>query len=252
MKLDMTKSAAALVLSLSKLGIITPPKMELAFNLDVSGSFDDEHRGGLTQSLLTRLVPWGIVFDPDKKLDVFTFGGGESAAHYVGDITPDTTDDYIRKNIIQKVPGYGSSTDYYHVLRKNLLHFGYLQTTPQAKPAGLLGKLFGGKQAPQATTAAEKKRALVIHVTDGDNNSGDKVPTQRLLRESQENGDLIYYLFIGCSNQPSTFKYIADLGEEFNNVGLVTIKDIRQFCELPDDELNKLLIGTELVEWLKK
>lgn len=251
MKFDLNKSAQALSLSLAKHGIITPPSMELAFNLDVSGSFDDEHKSGLTQALLTRLVPWGMVFDPDKKMDVFTFSAGESGAYRVGDITPDTCEGYIPRHIINQVPGYGYSTDYYHVLRKNLNHFGYMQpSVASGSGGGMFSKLFGSNKAPTATTAP-KKRALILHVTDGDNNPGDKEPTRRLLRESQDRGDLVYFLFIGCSNQPGTFDYIADLGNKFNNVGLVTISDIKRFSELPDDEVNTLLIGDELVNWLK-
>lgn len=250
LKLDMKKAEQGLRLSLAKRGINTPPTMELAFNLDVSGSFDDEHRDGLTQDLLTRLVPWGMVFDPDQKLDVFTFSNGKANAYHVGDITPTTTEGYIASRIIGKVPGYKGGTDYRFVLEKNLEHFGYLPSEA-AKPSGggFLGKLFGKKEpAP----IPQKKRALVLHVTDGDNNHDDKAPTREVLRASQERGDEVYFLFIGCSNQPSTFDYIKKLGDEFPNVGLVTITDITEFVGLSDEELNARLIGDELIEWLKK
>lgn len=250
LKLNMQKAAAGLRLSLSKHGINTPPKMELAFNLDVSGSFDDEHRGGLTQGILTRLVPWGMVFDPDQKLDVFTFSNGKANAYHVGDITPATCEDHIASRIIGKVPGYNGGTDYRFVLEKNLMHFGYLPDD-SAKPSGggFLGKLFGKKEV---APIPQKKRALVLHVTDGDNNGDDKVPTREVLLASQKRGDEVYFLFIGCSNQPSTFDYIKGLGDEFPNVGLVVVTDIAEFVGLSDEELNERLIGDELVQWLKK
>jgi len=261
LKLDMNKATAGLRLSLQKLGINVPPEMELAFNLDVSGSFDDEHRGGLTQGLLTRLVPWGMVFDPDKKMDVFTFSSGPEYAHYVGEITAESYEGYIEKRIIGKVPGYGQGTDYVHVLRKNLQHFGYgnQPAVVAAKPqgGGMFSRLFSGSKpaiqnAVQPAATPAKKRALVIHVTDGDNNNGDKEPTRRLLRESADRGDLVYFLFIGCSNQPGEFSYIEALGDEFPNVGLAKISDIGRFVAMSDDEVNGQLIGDELVEWLKK
>lgn len=257
LKLDMMKAAAGLRLSLEKRGIHTPPSMELAFNLDVSGSFDDEHRGGLTQDLLTRLVPWGMVFDPDQKLDVFTFSDGEGNAHYVGDITPATSEGYIERKIIGKVPGYRGGTDYRHVLKKNLEHFGYINSAV-SKPAsgGVFKKFFGGSATVAAPVIAQKKRALVIHVTDGENDpnnsTDDKALTRQLLRESQERADQVYFLMLGASNQPSKFDYIKQLGDEFSNVGLVSILDIPQFVALSDQDLNEQLIGDELLEWLKK
>jgi len=258
LQLNLNKASAGLVLSLQKRGINTPPPMELAFNLDVSGSFDDEHRGGLTQGLLTRLVPWAMVFDPDRKMDVFTFSNGPEHAYYVGEITEKDHEGYIARCIIDRVPGYNRGTDYAHVLRKNLAHFGYgAGEQPAAKPqgGGMFGKLFGGSKpvaTPVTTAPQTKKRALVIHVTDGDNNVDDKEPTRRLLRESAERGDQVYFLFIGCSNQPGTFRYIEKLGDEFPNVGLVIVKDTEAFVNMTDEAVNEQLIGDELLEWLKK
>ncbi len=259
LQLDLNKASAGLVLSLQKRGIPTPPPMELAFNLDVSGSFDDEHRSGLTQGLLTRLVPWGMVFDPDKKMDVFTFSNGSGHACYVSEITEKNHAGYISGRIIGKVPGYNGGTDYVHVLRKNLEHFGYMtseQFISKPQGGGMFGRLFGGGSKPVAepavTAPQSKKRALVIHVTDGDNYHDDKEPTRRLLRESAERGDQVYFLFIGCSNQPDTFRYIEELGREFSNVGLVIVKDIEAFVNMTDEAINEQLIGDELLEWLKK
>lgn len=258
LKLDLNKSAEALRLSLAKVGVATPPKADLAFDLDVSGSFDDEHKGGLTQALLERLVPWGMVFDPDQKLDVFTFSSGESGAHYVGEITPETCEGYIRNNIIECVPGYNGGTDYSYVLEKNLQHFGWIQSSTSPAPApkkGLFGGLFGGKSKATATadapTPVEKKRSIVMFVTDGSNS--DKQRTHQILQDSASRGDEIYFLFIGCSNQgASTFKFINDLGDEFPNVGFVAITDIAAFTAQSDEEINGVLIGEELVNWLKK
>ncbi|MES2943527.1 MAG: hypothetical protein V4772_11725, partial [Pseudomonadota bacterium] len=76
LSLNLTKAEKSLKLCLQKSGLVEPPQVDLAFVLDVSGSFDDEHRAGVTDALLTRLVPWGMTFDPDRKLDVFSFSSG--------------------------------------------------------------------------------------------------------------------------------------------------------------------------------
>jgi hypothetical protein len=241
----------ALKLSLAKKGINNPPNAELAFLLDVSGSFDDEHKDGLTQTLLERLVPWGMLFDPDQNLDVFTFSDGQNHAHHVGGITPATTEHYIARNIINRVPGYGSGTDYGYVLEKALRHFGWISSpgAPAKKP-GLFGSLFGRKGAASATPVVQKKRSIVLFVTDGENS--DKPLTERVLAESEKRGDEVYFLFIAISNQGGSFPFLQQIGDRFNNTGLVIIRDLKGFNQKPDDEINDLLIGDELVNWLKR
>ncbi len=246
--LEMNKSEGALRLSLQKAGIITPPQVDLAFDLDVSGSFDDEHRCGLTNRLLARLVPWGMVFDPDKKLDVFTFSSGKESAHHVGEVTPATVDDYVPRHIIDKVPGYARGTDYSYVLEKNLEHFGW---KPAAAAAPAKRSWWSGKSAASTTAAVvEKKRSVVLFITDGDNSDKDR--TRQVLKESEARQDGVYFLFIGVSNQGSRFPFLESIGDDFGNTGLVTIKDLGTFLNLDDDSMNQQLLGDELLGWLKK
>jgi len=249
--LDLNKSTEKLRLSLVKMGVVTPPEMELAFDLDVSGSFDDEHRDGSTTALITRLIPWGMLFDPDKKLDVFTFSNGQEHAHYVGEVMADTHEDYVRNNIIGKVPGYNGGTDYSYVLEKNLGHFGWKTTTVEApKKKGFFGGLLGkNEEAVPASTASVQRRSLVIFVTDGAN--GDKERTERILAESEARKDGVYFLFLGVSNQGTKFPFIEHLGDRFNNVGFVAVNDVANWVKKPDEEINEILLGEELIEWLK-
>lgn len=257
MKLELQKledGKAALKLSLAKAGINTPPAAEVGFVLDVSGSFDDEHRDGSTQRLLERLVPWGMVFDPDQKLDVFTFSSDEGRAHYVGELTPATTENYIGDNIIARVPGYNLATEYSYVLEKTLQHFGWLSSPSDgAAPAkkGLLGRMFGGAaSAATPATPTKKRRTVVIFVTDGENS--DKVRTQQVLSESQKRGDEVYFLFIGISNQGGNFPFLQQIADRFDNTGIAVINDFGAFLRLSDAEINDQLVGDELVTWLKK
>lgn len=227
--LDLKKTEEGLRLSLSKKGIHAPPTAELAFVLDVSGSFHDEHRDGLTQTLLERLVPWGMIFDPDKKLDVFTFS---NEAHYVGDITPETTDGYIRRSIIDKVPGYRGGTEYGPVLLQALKHFGWVKE-------GFFSRVLGGTK--------EKKRSIVLFVTDGDN--ADHAYAKQVLSESEARKDEVYFLFIAIGNEK--FAFLEKIADAYGNTGFAQIKDLRKFAVMSDDEVNDLLIGDELVQWLK-
>ncbi len=246
LKLNLEKGKEALKLNLQKRGITTAPKADLAFVLDVSGSFDDEHRDGITQRLLERLVPWGMLLDPDQKLDVLTFSDGPSHAHHVGDITPDTTAGYIEKNVIDEVPGYNGGTDYSYVLEKAMQTFGWMPS--EAKKAGFLGRLMGQKDQPAGS--AEKRRSIVLFVTDGDN--GDKARTEQVLAASEARKDDIYFLFIGISNQGGSFPFLKKIGDRFSNTGLVVINDLKGFLAKTDDQMNDELIGDELVTWFKK
>jgi hypothetical protein len=253
--LDLQKSAQKLQFSLKKKGLVQPPVMDLAFNMDVSGSFEDEHRRGLTNDLITRLVPWGLVFDPDKKLDVFTFSNGPGHVALVGEITVENYEGFVRENIIDKVPGWNGGTDYSYVLQRNLEHFGWEKTAEQMeiKPSkGLFSKLFGGKKEAAPSAVMTPKRSLVIHVTDGEANKSDEEKTQSVLRQSAKRNDCVYFLFIGISNQPEKFDFIGRLASDFPNVGLAVITDLKKFVDMSDDELNDLLIGDELMQWLKQ
>lgn len=243
--LNLEKSAKALVLSLEKAGIKVP-ELELGFGMDVSGSFDDEHQDGTTDALLTRLVPWGLTFDPDRKLDVFTFSDGAHSVQDVGAVDGNNYSGFVQREIIG-VKGYNGGTAYSHVIERFLTHFGWIDTV---KKAGLFGKLMGKKD--EVITGA-RKRSLLIIATDGDNNEhGDKDRTRRVLRESEERGDQVYILFLGISNQGSTFPFLEDLGDEFSNTGFVAIQDLRKFIALSDEAINEHLISDELLKWLAK
>lgn len=252
-QLDLNKSTQKLQLSLQKKGIHNPPVVEVAFDLDVSGSYEDEHLDGLTNMLMARLVPWGLLFDPDRKLDVFTFSNGAGNAYYVGDVNANNYQDYVRKNVIGKVPGWNGGTTYADVLRMNLENFGWISAPASAAPAqkrgGFLG--FGRKPepAPVAQPTAVKRNSLVIFNTDGD--TQDKAETVRLFQEMSDHKYGMYVMFIGVSNQPGTFKFIQKLADDFDNCGLTVITDVRKWVELDDEHINEQLITDELLTWLK-
>jgi hypothetical protein len=250
LELNLEKSAKTLALCLEKAGIVTPPQLEVGFGLDVSGSFEDEHTSGVTNDLLTRLVPWGLAFDPDKKLDCFTFSDGEDN---VADVGPaDTTNyaDFVKAKIcekvggrvIAKVKGFNGGTDYSYVLEKMLGNFGWAGNT--VKKAGFFGKLMGKKDE---VVVGAKKRSLVIIATDGDNY--DKQRTMDVLRASEARGDKVYFLFLGVSNQGSRFPFLESIGDQFSNTGFVSIPNLRKFVQMSDEELNQQLIGDELLAW---
>ncbi len=257
MKLDLNKSAESLRLSLQKKGVDTARlRAQVAFDLDVSGSYEDEHKEGKTTKLITRLVPWGLVFDPNGEIDVFAFSNGVGNANRVGIVTASTVEGYVEREIINMVPGWNGGTDYSYVLEKNLEHFGWLPTATPApvKPSeGFFKKFFGGQATPETTPQAPltKNRSLIIFNTDGAPNQSDKARTESVLAESEKRRDEVYFLFIAYSNQGAEFSFLEKLGERFGNTGLVIVKELDQFINLSDEALNAELLQDELINWLK-
>lgn len=250
LQVNLEKSSQSLVLSLEKAGIKVPA-IEVGFAMDVSGSFEDEHRSGITNDLLTRLVPWGLVFDPDKKLDCYTFSNSAAGVADVGPVTADNYQNFVAKKIIEKVRGWNGGTDYSYVVEAFLRNFGWIagETTKEVSTGGFFGKLLGKTKTVTVQAAGDKRKSLTIIATDGDNN--DHSRTRQVLREAQDRGDGAYFLFLGISNQGSRFPFLESIGDEFNNTGFVSIKNLNQFVNMSDDEINEMLIGDELITWLK-
>lgn len=244
MKLNLEKATGSLKLSLEKAGIIKVPNLEVGVAMDVSGSFDDEHREGVTDSLLTRLVPWGLTFDPDKKLDVFTFSDSAERVVNVGAVDANNYFGYVQDRIIGKVKGYNGATDYSYVIEAMLKHFGWAGDV--VKKAGFFGRMMGQKDS---VVSGAKKRSLVIVITDGDN--ADKQRTMQVLQQSEARKDEVYFLFLGVCNQGSTFPFLEKIGDAFGNTGFKKVTDLRKFVEKSDEEINEYLIDDELLTWLK-
>lgn len=243
LQLNLEKSAQKLVLSLEKSGV-KPPKLDVAFGLDVSGSFEDEHLKGVTNQLLARMLPWGLVFDPDRKIDMFTFSNGPAHVQEVGEVNEKNYEDFVRSRIVGKVAGWNGGTDYSFLIERMLQSFGWVDSV---KKASLFGRMMGQKdQVVQGT----RRRSMAIVVTDGDNT--DKTRTMDILSQSEVRGDQVYFLFIGISNQGSRFPFLESLGDAFGNTGFVAIPNLRQFVELDDEALNQILLSDELLAWLAK
>ena len=223
---NLQKSTQALTLNLQKKGI-QPPTIDVAVSLDVSGSFHDEHISGITSDMLTRLLPWGLAFDPDKKIQCYTFS-------HITDTAPDLTaknyENYVRKHIVNNVDGYMGGTYYAGAIRQVL--------DSNSPKVGFVGRLFGKK--------TQESPLLVFVITDGETtNEEDCI---REIAKAEADGRKVYFVFFGVGN--GNFGFIRQLGQRFSNVGFVEVKNIRHFVEQSDDDLNNLIISPELVTWL--
>lgn len=245
---DLKKSADTFRVSLAKKGVTKMPDLEVATALDVSGSFRDEHEDGLTNVFLTRIVPWGMTFDPDKKIDVFTFSDGVKNAYYVGAIEPGNYQDFVRKNIIDIVPGWRGGTDYAPVLKLILAHFGWIKLPSPVTPSkqGFFGWLFGKK--PTADAPVVPKRSIVFFVTDGANDDPDAATA--VIADAEKNGYETFFVFVGISNQKVSFTLLKNLAARHGNAIFRNIEDIAAFNDLSDEALNDFFLDDKLTAWL--
>lgn len=243
MEINLKKSAENFRISLEKKGVAKMPEMEMAVIMDVSLSFEDEHKDGITDALLTRLVPWGMTFDPDKKVDLFTFSSGSHSAYLVGSVDEKNYENYIPRNVIKKVPGYNGGTNYHYVLDKAFKHFGWGEVAPSG---GFLRKLFGGNSAP----AEEKRRAILFFITDGE--ASDNEDTNNVVRRAETEGYEVFIVMIGVSNQDVNFSFLANLDKNHKNVSFHEIKKIRDFVAKSDEQINDFFLRDKLIAWLKR
>lgn len=91
----------------------------------------------------------------------------------------------------------------------------------------------------------------MIFVTDGENDPADHARTIKVLEESEQRGDQVYFLFMGACEHDVDFGFLRTLAARFKNTGVVIIRDLDSFVELSDDQLNAELLVPELLDWLK-
>ncbi len=245
LQLDMNKAAGNLRLSLEKRGIMTPPVVEVAFDLDVSGSYKDEHEDGSTNDLMARLAPWGLVFDPDKQLDVFAFSDRSRGIYNPGPVNQSNYQGFIKKHIIG-CPAWCGGTDYAPVLRANLEAFGWIESA--SAPPQKRG-WFGSSKPAQAQAPVAKRRSLILFNTDGANS--DQRETEALFEQMEREKYGVYVAFIAYANGGADFSFINRLAERFSNCGLTVIENVQRWVKQSDDEINNAIITDELVTWLK-
>jgi hypothetical protein len=231
--LSLEKSSAALALCLEKRQV-NKIQCDVALALDVSGSFHDEHTDGITTDLITRLVPWAMVFDPDKKMECYTFSHVDDHA---GEITEANYQNFISDRVINEVKGYGGTTKYSTAIARILKETA-------AKKTGFFGKLVGRKDTAE-------RPLIVKFITDGANDAWDEGITRELLRDAQNSGRKVYFNFICVGAREREFEFVKQLADEFSNVGYHPITNLREFVGLSDDEINEALISDEMIEWMK-
>lgn len=234
-KFNLEKAVEKAKFVIAKSGIPANLRASVVMDLDVSGSAQGLFRQGLMQEAFQQILPIGITFDDNQEIDVYTFSDGD---RYTTHIEPNATaanfGDYIQRNILDnnKVPKW-SGTSYAPVLRENLRDLQFYKKS-----------LFGGFGNLQQKSKTGTP-AIIYFFTDGVND--DERATEQLLADCEAAKTEVYFMFVGIGG--ASFPFIERMGDKFDNVGFLDIKDVASIAK--DDAIYEKLLPEELTVWLK-
>lgn len=233
-------------------------KMQVVMMLDVSGSMNDEFRGGknsLMESVLQRSLAFASEVDPDGKVEMVAFS---DRAHHMGEMDIGAFDNATETFLKGARPVLWGSTDYASAFeaynRANKAQPAKV-LVEKKKPDGFWGgvkAMFGAQETtttviqPATTGKDEDHPTLIIFITDGEDYGDKKMFTKHL--ENQIADKNTFVLLLGASNPPVNFRLLEDAAAKFNGVDFVEAKGIQ---DLNNDDFYKKLMTPELNNFLK-
>lgn len=246
--LEMTKNVEKLSLELKKRDVQTIIPCQVKMAMDVSGSFDDEHRGGYTQHLLNRFVPFALLFDKDGVIDAYAFSHHSQSLPL---IDSDNYANYIRKEVIG-CDVYNGGTSFAPVIGQILNDASpksqerVVQRTE--KSSGILG-LFGKKKVVEekvVVNTGHKEKELVFFVTDGESSDPDQ--SRKLIEQASKDNVFFVFISVGSSD-------IRLFKQSFENTPYsiylrFTKAELQQLSQLSDEDLYEKLLKPSLIAWM--
>jgi hypothetical protein len=236
--LSLEKNVEKVKLSLEKHDVLVAPIVRVGEALDISGSMTDLYRNGSVANVVFRTLALAMAFDDNGEMDMRAFG---TSVKELPVATPDNFESYVDKYIVR--PGLvGGGTKYSPCLRSFFEFYFPESSANESKKTGFIGKLFGKKTA-EVQPAAEVP-ALVLFITDGENDDSDNSRAEQVLIDSQ--GKPIYWLMIGIGTE--RFSFIKKMADAYPNVGFLQFNDLN----MSDEALYDGVINEEFVAWVTK
>lgn len=242
-------SKAVINLSKEKQVDLGAVKAQVVFVVDYSGSMRERYKTGEVQEVVNKMVPLGLTFDDNGQIECFRFS---SSFKQFESIDINNYNDYVDKYIYH---GDMGTTKYAPVLNEIRRQYVLGEGTGAVSTSkGLFGKLFGKKQQQENsnTTAIQGSTdpVFVVFVTDGDNDSDDKEPCNKIIKTLSN--DNVFIQFIGIRSYSGTnFRYLRELddlpGRSCDNTGFVEFEEISKVSE--DVLYTKVL--EQFADWLK-
>lgn len=244
MSVQLNLSKDALKLELTKKGVEKIPECQVSFQLDVSGSFHFEHKSGNTNKLLQRILPFALLLDKDKKLDMFSFS---QESIELKPVTEHNFIDYVKNHVMTASNYNGYSTSYVSGLQ-SLIENGFRDV--EDKKGGFISSLFGFKKVGGVS---EKKESVGKHlsffVTDGAD-SGNPHTTLNYFLENKTEDHFIIFISIG-DYELETLKRNYK-GKSYSEYFNMTRQDLNNISDKTDDELFEMFLTPNLIKWANK
>lgn len=213
-KLDFRKNK---VIDLKNATGLGTQKASVVLVMDKSGSMETMFKNGTVQSLVERVLPLGLAFDDDQKVEY-----------------------YIFHNEAWKHPEDISVSNLETIIPDTIRKYGYGGTSYAPAIALILDEWVGKKSGLFSKSRPKKSfkdPVYVIYITDGQND--DKAATEAILRESSNFP--IYFQFVGIGKASFAFlEKLDDLsGRTIDNAGFFQVNDLSQ---IGDDELYQRML----------
>lgn len=245
LQFDLVKSTQALQFNLQKRNVNTIIPCEVFVAMDVSGSFDDEHQKGYTQTLLNRFVPFSMLFDKDKELNSFAFSSRSTELEI---ITEHNYKTYIRDEVIG-CRGYNGGTEYAPVLEQMFLAKKAVEKTQtvETKSKGLFG-LFSKTVSTEEVVSVSYEdidKKLIFFVTDGDEWSPHD--TKNVLNNYLHGKEFVVFLSVSNSKLEQLERYENGKFTSYHNFTFNELHDLQNWS---DDKIYDLLLTDNLVNWM--
>lgn len=198
----------------------------VAVVIDYSYSMAELYKDGTVQDTLNKMIPFGLMFDDNGEVDVYTFSNN-SRKHEGMDI--DNYYSYVEQVIKPNTNNMGG-TNYASAIKDiDKDYFG--------KSKGIFGKF---KKEKDLDTPV-----FVIFITDGDNS--DKKDTESIIRKLADKNVFIQFIGIGDAK----FDFLEELddldGRSCDNTGFVKFSDLNNVSD--EEFYHKAL--KDYPQWLK-
>lgn len=225
MAVSLEKKIEAAKVVLTKRQLLTPPQVDVALAIDISGSMQGEYQDGLVQEITERCLALALNFDRDRKLDVWTFN---NSTQYVGNVTEHKFDGFVTREILNnpKIKKWGG-TDYSPVLKS------------------VRDKFFGGAVSSIMSMFKKKNTTspvFLMFITDGNNTDHNEF--EKTLKQLRSENIYIQMLCIGNDD----FSYAKRVADSEPNVGFCEIRNVKA---LNDEQMMEKLVSDEFVNWAK-
>lgn len=224
-KVDLSKKAESFRVSLAKKDILKAPTLRVGAAFDESTSMTRDIADGSLQAAFNQTMGITIEFDDNGELDCLAFN---DRCRRIGVATPENFDDFVARELTAD-----GSTCYAPIVEETIAMFFSSQRAP-----GIRG-LFGKK-------VADMSPALMMVLTDGQNDTDDNPKLDRMLAVAQRYP--VFFQFVGIGRTRDKFPTIQRLARTFPNVGEVYLPRF----DMPDSEVYDQIVTDRLVGWLKQ